>query len=168
MTEFVGRTGAQRAYSYPETRRGGGSESFARNFASGPKEGDTIPIVGSVIVWNAIDAGDDPSTDVPITAAVTGIIRISAVIAVVNPSGTPRNVIAALFVDDVAVPTPSGWGGTVAANGALAFPILAEVETTVGVTSNITVIVTPSVDSVLILSEDSSTIDIQEVSVATG
>ena len=57
MTEFVGRAGALRVYSYPETpRRVNPLTAFARNFATGPKNETTIADVEVRIPWNAIDA----------------------------------------------------------------------------------------------------------------
>ncbi len=57
MTEFVGRTGAHRNYSYPETRRNT-TTPFARNFAFGPGDvaGQPIETSGTFIVWTAIEA----------------------------------------------------------------------------------------------------------------
>ncbi len=55
MSEFVGRTGAQRLYSYPENRRAAALGLFARNFATGPKisteAGEDV-----LLPWNLIDA----------------------------------------------------------------------------------------------------------------
>jgi hypothetical protein len=54
MTEFVGRTGAQRVYSYPENPRAAALGLFARNFATGPKVSTEIS-GATLIPWNAID-----------------------------------------------------------------------------------------------------------------
>ena len=55
MSEFVGRTGSKRVYSYPETPRSGiGLVLFARNFATGPKTSQAIG-AGINVPWNAID-----------------------------------------------------------------------------------------------------------------
>jgi|WetSurMetagenome_2_1015567.scaffolds.fasta_scaffold38239_4 hypothetical protein len=55
MSEFVGRTGSNRVYSYPETPRSGIALTlFARNFATGPKASQAIG-AGINVPWNAID-----------------------------------------------------------------------------------------------------------------
>lgn len=69
MTEYVGRTGAKRNYSYPENPRAAALGLFARNFATGPKLEQTI--TGSALVqWNAVDA---LSTSSPFTVAAGGV-----------------------------------------------------------------------------------------------
>jgi hypothetical protein len=69
MTEFVGRTGSNRVYSYPETRRSGDAlTAFARNFAAGPKT-DTGIGGGRRIPWNLIDS--TPSS--PFTIVAGGV-----------------------------------------------------------------------------------------------
>lgn len=64
MSEFIGRTGSHRSYSYPEAPRGGGNPltAFARNFASGPKTGTDLGAGGVEIPWNSIDALSTPFT----------------------------------------------------------------------------------------------------------
>lgn len=55
MSEFVGRTGSKRVYSYPETPRSGIALSlFARNFATGPKTSQAIG-AGINVPWLSID-----------------------------------------------------------------------------------------------------------------
>jgi hypothetical protein len=58
MTEFVGRTGALRLYSYPETRRNT-TVPFARNFAFATSDlaGTPIETAGTFIPWSAMEAG---------------------------------------------------------------------------------------------------------------
>ena len=57
MTEFVGRTGSRRVYSYPETPRGAPAALvlFARNFATGPKPDFVIPALGGRAPWSSVD-----------------------------------------------------------------------------------------------------------------
>ncbi len=70
MTEFVGRTGALRLYSYPENRRAAALGLFARNFATGPKGDTAVEGEGVLIPWNSIDA---LSFTTPFTIAAGGI-----------------------------------------------------------------------------------------------
>ena len=169
MTEFVGRTGSHRSYSYPETRRSGGS-NFARNFATGPKSETGIED-GIQIPWNAIDAGGTtPGPDVPITPLSTGVLLISGVVTAFNSSGAPLTVTVAIQVNGVSIPVPSDMSSLVEAGSSVAIPFMGETDpsdTPVGQTSNIQIFVTsdPDVGSLL---TDSSALSIQEVSVATG
>jgi len=58
MTEFVGRTGGMRLYSYPESSRNT-TVPFARNFAFATSDlaGTPIETAGTFIVWSAMAAG---------------------------------------------------------------------------------------------------------------
>lgn len=165
MSEYVGRTGGSRFHSYPETGRGGGALSaFARNFATGPK---TSPSVGGQLEWNSIDVGTDPSTDIPITARSTGILIISGVIGISNTSGAPVLVTVAVQVDGGTI-GPTSFQATVPDGSFLAIPFLVETtpaDTPVGELHNIQVLL--SGDGANTPTESSS-ISIQEVSVATG
>lgn len=167
MTEFVGRTGSNRVYSYPETRRGVSPlTAFARNFATGPKAGISIGDPGIQVQWNSIDVGVDPDEDVPITPISTGIVRISGVIAVSNDPGAPVSILVEIQVDDVTLPIPLTLYSTVADAGQVAIPFLAEVTLPIGVTSNIQIFVTGDAGTALM--QESSSIEVQEVAVATG
>jgi hypothetical protein len=73
MTEFVGRTGAQRVYSWPENPRAAALALFARNFATGPKINTDIIDGGIRISWNSTDvaAPSAPFTIVPTMTTVS-------------------------------------------------------------------------------------------------
>lgn len=60
MSEFVGRTGSRRVYSYPESRRNT-TLPFARNFAAGPGETTDVAsgagvIDGTQIPWGVVES----------------------------------------------------------------------------------------------------------------
>lgn len=63
MSEFVGRTGSNRVYSYPETSRASAIALalFARNFATGPKNSTAIG-AGINVPWNSIDVSGQQFT----------------------------------------------------------------------------------------------------------
>jgi hypothetical protein len=168
MSEFVGRTGSNRVYSYPETRRSGDPlTAFARNFATGTKSSAAISGGGIQVPWNAIDVSPGtPSTDVPITPRSTGIVRISGVISVENSSGSPIAVaiVSVQINNGIALPF-SSVVAPLADDEAITIPFLVEVSLPIGVTSNIEIFV--SGDNAHLLA-DGSAIEVQEVSVATG
>lgn len=179
MTEFVGRTGSRRVYSYPETPRGA-SAAFARNSAAGPQFDGPLPITqaGVPIPWAAIESvGTVPpgTTDVPITPRVTGVVRVICTIEVENV-GTTQNVEAVLelagspvasFANTILGPgegpdefetitfafdfNPSGPGGSLP----------------VGTTSQLSVKLLSDVDDVS-LQLNAATFDVQELQTATG
>ena len=170
MTEFVGRTGALRVYSYPETPRAVSPlAAFARNFATGPKE-ITIGSGGIQIPWNSIDV-PPPSgnVDVPITPRATGVVLISGVVTVQNSSGISADVVVTIQVNGVALPPATFFGIAPLPDGeTVTIPFLAETsptDTPVGVTSNIEIFV---VGLNVTLATDDSAVSVQEVSVATG
>ncbi len=169
MSEFVGRTGSQRVYSYPETRRSGDVLSaFARNFATGPKvttglSGDTL------ILWNAIDSFTaTPSTDVNITPRSTGILLITGVVSIQNGGGGPvSSVVIEVQIDGVPLPVPAFIGlAPIAAGESISLPFMAEAQgVSIGVTAHVQILVNG--DGADIIGEG-STLSVQEVSAATG
>lgn len=168
MSEFVGRTGSLRVYSYPEPRRsGGGPTEFARNFATGPKLGSDATD-GIRIEWNAIDAGVSPSTDVPITPQSTGVVLISAVVTISNAADDPATFSVRLQMDAPPgnLPVPPGpiAIGPIAAGETVVVPLLMETPIVVGETHTISIFV---LGEVVVVAEG-STLNLQEVSVATG
>jgi hypothetical protein len=168
MSEFVGRTGSNRLYSYPDTRRSGNPLTvFARNFATGPKNQQDISGGGVQILWNAIDVGTS-SADVPITPRSTGIVLVSGVVSIQNQSGfaIPGGASVSVQVNNGAALIPSGAAAPLADQEIVTIPFLVEVTgLTVGTTYNIEIFV--SGDTATLLAEASS-VDVQEVSVATG
>jgi hypothetical protein len=167
MSEFVGRTGSNRVYSYPEPRRTGNANlSFARNFASGPKT-PQLATDGVQIRWNSIDVGASPSTDVLITPLSTGVVLVSGAVTLTN-SGATTSAIIRVQVNGVDFTVPDLSGITVASGTTVVVPILTELsptETPVGVQTPIQISVLG--DSIFVASEG-STLNLQEVSVATG
>lgn len=164
MTEFVGRTGSLRLYSYPETRRGGAAVSYARNYATGTKGGSLIGPAGREITWNAIDVGSDPSIDVPITPLSTGVVLVSGVATLLNGTGAPILVTIRVHVDDVAVGAPFA-ATTVPAGGEMAIPFLAETDV-LSLSAHFIQIFVDGDGANLIA--DGSAVNVQEVPVSTG
>lgn len=169
MTEFVGRTGSNRVYSYPETRRSGSDPllAFARNYATGTKGGIEVGALGLEIPWNSVDAGLPPTTaDVPITPVSTGVVLISGDTTINNPTGAPIDVTVTVHVAGSAGAEFSRT--TLAAGATAAIPFLAEsipANTPVGVTTQIQVFVD---GEGALLVADGSAVSVQEVAVATG
>jgi hypothetical protein len=166
MGEFrIGRKFAR--HTYPESPRiGNALTAFARNFATGPKV-DTAIGAGIQVPWNAVDAGTPPTTaDVPITCRSTGIVIVSGVVTISNPSGAPILVTATVQVDGVA--TTSFSATTVPAGGEATIPVLAETDpgtTPIGATHQIEISIDGNGATIV---GDGSSISVQEVSVATG
>jgi hypothetical protein len=185
MSEFVGRTGSKRVYSYPLPRFNGLVGPFARNSAAGPATDTPIATSGSVgvtggteIPWAVVAVPGVDVHDVPITPVSTGRVRVIGVVAVSNSANAPVNVLVQVEVNGVRSALPLKVEATVinhaadsiGIGGASAIPIEIEIPTvlTLGVTANIRVVVTAQSSPALTLIQDSSTLDVQEVSVATG
>lgn len=166
MTEFVGRTGSMRVYSYPETRRGGSApEALARNFATGTKGAFDVG-AGIDITWNSIDVGTDPSTDIPITPLSTGQLLISGVVTLTNPTGAPVTATVTPHLDGSAA-GPSFAATTIPAGATVSIPFIAE--TPVISPLNVEHLVQVTVDgNGLTTVSDGSTVNVQEVPVSTG
>jgi hypothetical protein len=170
MSEFVGRTGSLRVYSYPETRRVAATPTpFARNFATGPKNDASIAD-GIQITWNLIDSTGTSGTDVPITPQSTGVVLISGVVSAKNTSGGPvSGIVVVVQVNGVNLPIPVFQGFAplldVGDTGEVSIPFLAETNIPVGTTRNIQIFVTGAGGTLI---GESSSINVQEVAVATG
>lgn len=164
-----------RAYAkhvYPERRGGGGDPltAFARNFASGPKGSTSVSLAGTQVPWNSVDVGPN-GVNVPITPVSTGIVRIAGVLTLANSTGAPVFVSVHIQVDSVSLPIPLSQTVSVPATGTVDVPFLTETDagdTPVGVTSHIQVLLNAASDSAITLTQEGSTLDIQEVSEATG
>jgi hypothetical protein len=178
MSEFVNRGPGGRPRSYPDTPRGGGLAALARNFASGP-DGDTaITTLGVQIPWDAIDV---PATipvaeNVPITPRVSGIVMVRASIGIQNTSASPRTVIVEVQVNGVTqavplheeftVPVTNGGEET---NGFVQLPILTKIAGLVlGTQVNIQIKVTALTADSLELTDNNSTLELEEVLASTG
>ena len=177
MTEFVGRTGSRRVYSYPETPRGGGATAFARNSAVGPLGGTlAITQAGVLIPWGPIESvGTVPpgTTDVPITPRVTGVVRVICTILVQNLD-TTQNVEAVLLLGATFV---AAFPNTILGPGegpdefeTITFIFDFNPTTTplpVGVVSQLSVKLLADVNDIS-LQLNEAVIDIQELQAATG
>lgn len=109
------------------------------------------------------------SASVPITPRVTGVVRVSGVVTVQNQSGSPvSEVQIGVQVNGGPLLTPVSDIAPLLDGETITIPFLVEtdpLDTPVGVTSNIQVLVDGSGATVL---ASGSSIDVQEVSAATG
>lgn len=171
MTEFVGRTGAMRLHSYPETRRGGGAlQSFGRNFAWGPASVTPVDIIPIQVPWETIASGAPAGTDVPITLVSTGIICIRAVLCFKNQSDTTNiDVFIDVQIDGVSMSLPATIQATaINPNGSLVVPVLAQTDAIALGAHNVQIQVGANADSEILLVSQDSSIEVQEVPAATG
>jgi hypothetical protein len=172
MTEFVGRTGSLRLYSYPERRRSG-AELFARNFAAGPEFPTPVAIAtdpGTQVPWAVIESGAPAGVNVPITPRSSGIIRITGVVVVKSSSEIVEIVNLEVEINGTAISIPQFEAQSILDGGFATIPFVTENTSflPIGVVANVSVRVTASSDDVLQLRPASSTIDVQEVPAATG
>lgn len=165
MSEFVGRTGSLRVYSYPEPRRGGSADLFARNFATVKEV--VIETGGTTATWVA-DVPADPVdvTQVPITPRSTGVVEVTGVLNIENEASAARIVSIAIFADGVQFPVEFSLtiepGNTAQLVYLVQFSGLA-----IGVTIPITAVLTTEAgDGDMEL--DTGTMAVQEVPVPTG
>lgn len=169
MTEFVGRTGANRVYSYPEAPRGAGPANYAKNYASGPSA-DT-PIAGSPgtqVPWATVDVGV-AGVSVQITPRVTGIIRVMGVLTIEGGGEGAIDVQVQVQVNGVTQAIPEFEFNTVGNTETEAVPFMVEISgLPIGTTKNIQILLTASNSPGAVLSEQSSTIEVQEVPASTG
>lgn len=168
MSEFVGRTGSLRVYSYPEPRRAGASaDPLARNFATA-KEGP-LGSVENDVAWVA-DVPADPvnTTEVPITPLSTGSIEISGFMVISNTNEDTNHPIEILIsVDGSSVPATMTSEAIVPFDGMLSIPFTAQVNgLTVGDTVPVTMVLVTVGDSGM--SIESGVMVVQEVPVSTG
>jgi len=108
------------------------------------------------------------SASVPITPRVTGVVRVSGVVTVSNPTVAPIDVEIGVQVNGGPTLTPDSEIASLLPGGVITIPFLVEtspLDTPIGVTSNIQVLVSGNGAAVV---GDGSSIDVQEVSVATG
>lgn len=166
MSEFVGRTGSLRVYSYPETRRAGSAPlPLARNYATSTK-GEAIGPSGLQINWNSIDVGPDPSTDIQITPLSTGELLISGVVTFTNDGGASigASITVRLGVGDIPVPVSVT---TIPANSTVAVPFLVETEIISPLNELHLIKVFVQGDGLAIFSTG-TVVNVQEVPVSTG
>lgn len=143
---------------------------MARNFASGPATDTAVAVGGGTqLPWSAIGVGTPPDVDVPITPQTSGVILVTGVIVVENSSGAPVDVIVRVQVGNVSMAVPASETFSVDANGFKALRIVAETAAlTIGTPATIQILAIASAGGVIRFSGQSSTLDVQEVPVATG
>jgi hypothetical protein len=164
----VGRTGALRMYKYPEPRSAGTS-AFARNFATGPKTATALSDTPTQVRWNAIDVGTSPGTDVPITPRVTGVVRIIAVLSVQNASGDDADMAVKVQIDGSDLPLPDAEVVSIRPGSSDVVVVLVETTLPLNTTSNVQItLATGNSDQTATLIQDSSSMEVQEVSNSTG
>jgi hypothetical protein len=137
----------------------------------------TVPVFALGFTTFDINAAIDPTTtagfistsaSVPITPRVTGVVRVSGVVTVSNPTVAPIDVEIGVQVNGGPTLTPDSEIASLLPGGVITIPFLVEtnpLDTPIGVTSNIQVIVDGNGAEVV---SSGSSIDVQEVSVATG
>lgn len=166
MTFRIGHKNAR--HFYPE-RRSGTPVTFARNFAAGPTDDTGISGAGTQIPWEVVDVGS-PGVNVPITPQTTGVIRVTAVVVVKNVSTDPQTIGGVQIdaqVNGVTIGIPLAEQFSIDINGSKSIQLVAETDALpIGVAANIQILVTSS--DHLAVSAGSSTVEAQEVSVATG
>ena len=144
--------------------------------------GDLVSDSGDVYI-SLIDAntGNDPTSSpdwssstntpigVPITPRSTGIVRVTSVIALNNAdSPVAIDVQAQVEINRSPAAFPPVTLSTSVTGDTGIIPILAELQLTVGVQSVIQILLTASVDSEVSIVALSSTLELQEVTAATG
>lgn len=163
MSEFVGKTGSHRAYSYPVARHPGSSAPVARNFAIA--ESSELSADENTVSWIA-DVPADPVNlaQVPITPILTGVIEISGFITI---TGNPESdleieiLISVNGVEQLDMESES----IVPIDGMLAIPYMVQVSgLTLGTTVPVTMVISSSASGVL----EGGVMAVQEVPVSTG
>jgi hypothetical protein len=167
------RTGRRHASeTYPENSRAAGATVFARNYARGPASNTAIATAGgggTQIPWDFIESGAPLGVNVPITPRATGRILFSGAVVVQNTTGGVITVTLQVEVDNATLPAPL-VKATIAANAfeTIPFEMISEALLPVGTTANIEVIMTASAGASVNIVQDSSTLEIEELQLATG
>lgn len=137
--------------------------TFARNSATGPNADTPITSTANpptqVVTWTFIEAGTEPSVNVPITPRITGTIQMIAVLNVSNTTGAAIEFSAAFTVN--ALSFSPNFIMTVPAGGVGHVSMLLTLKNTpVGTNENIGVVVSGNGLTLLALS---SAIAVQEL-----
>lgn len=172
MGEFVFNRGRlQTQHSYPDTRLGsnGGVGPFARNLALFSAGETPAPISsGDQITWTFVAVGADGVPEVPITPKITGELRITGDLVVVNGSGSPQSIVVQGEIDGTPIGVLFNGVETLADGESATIPIFFETLTSpptpVGVTSNVEIRLTTTGA----LGLASAQLDVQEVTQLTG
>ena len=180
MSEHIGRTGANRLYSYPENVRGAAASVFARNFGYGPATDAPVAIAttpGTEVPWGTRGVAGVDIHDIPITPRSTGIIRILAMIDVGNVTSAEKHLLVQVLLNGSAV-EPEDMQVTVPPanapeehNGYVLIPILIpEVAgLTIGTTYNVRILLTAlTADALTIPLAQTTSIEVYEVAADTG
>lgn len=165
MSEFVGRTGSLRVYSYPERRRSGGSVvPFARNFAHCKEQ--ALSTSDTLVSWYP-DVGTSPSTEVQITPITTGVIEISGFAVIENTDDEPHQITLQIAFGGFPLPGFFAAAATVGAGELVSIPFLAQLGgLVIGDTAQISVVLSTTPDSGMEI--NNGAMAIQEVPVSTG
>jgi hypothetical protein len=128
----------------------------------------------TAIPWAVVGVGT-PGINVQITPIATGRVLISGVIIVKSVSGVQESVSVQLVVNGFPLGAPLFEQPTIEAGGQVAIPILMEVNAftlgsllPIGVLANVQILLTASTVDVLQMVDESSSLDLQEVSAPTG
>lgn len=166
MGEFrIGRSHAK--HSYPDTPRAAVA-AYARNFAQGPAALTSIVAGGTQLPWAVIESGAPAGVHVPITPRVTGKIRLIAAITIQSDGEGADIVQVQAQINDITIATPLVQS-TVIAGGFGAIPFVLDIPALLPIGSqlDISLLVTDA-DGGTSLTVQSSTLDIQELPLATG
>jgi hypothetical protein len=179
MSFRIGRKFA--SHTYPEASRGGSGNpltAFARNFAVGPATDTPVVTTGTQILWGTVDVPDINPQNVPITPRSTGVVRVSGSIIVQNTGVNPATVVVQVQVNGVATPaafaeapivTIDPANGIEETSGFESIPLLVELTgLVIGTKVDVQILVGSFTDGIVFLTAIRSTIDVQEVAVATG
>ena len=165
MSEYVGRTGALRVYSYPEARRPGTPAPEARNFATA--KGGALGAGNNNVSWVAdVPAAPVNLTQVPITPILTGVIEISGFVVIAGSAEAEAHIEILISVNGVQVPATMKSEAIVPIAGMLSIPYIAQVDgLALSTTVPVTMVLTSDVGAV---SLESGVMAVQEVPVSTG
>lgn len=165
MSEFVGRTGSLRVYSYPEPRRPGAPAPEARNFATA--KGGALSAGDNTISWVAdVPAAPVNLTQVPITPILTGVIEISGFVVIAGSVEADAHIEILISVNGVAVPATMESEAIVPTTGMLSIPYMAQVAgLALSATVPVTMVIASDIGAV---SLESGVMAVQEVPVSTG
>lgn len=135
-------------------------------FAAGVTTFNLNAAIDGSTTGGAIENASTPSVNVPITPRTTGVVLVSGQITISNTSGSPvSGILVNVEVDGSLVAVPTTIVTPLADGQTITVPLLVEVVLPIGTTSNIQVFV--SGDGAFVVA-DTSSINVQEVAVATG
>lgn len=142
---------------------------FAFNSGSGPAAPLAIDSGGVSLIWNALGSGAPPTTDVPITPAVTGRVRIMGMVGLINASGPNLPITVQLGIDGVVQLTPLAQSTlTNTGTSDVEIPFLFEANLALGAHTIQIIVSTVGLGTSAQVATETSTIDIEELPVTSG